>query len=120
MFSGVCVKHRRIHAVWSAPLFFAFWKVSNPNLLQTKFQLSRNSVAEQAGLNLTLSEIPKTGFLAMRPIWSVEIWLQGICILLAVDQIWFTFGLNDNWAAAWDFQQFDILTSLRRFSAIVF
>ena len=28
------------------------------------------SVAEQAGLNLTLSETPKTGFLALRPIWK--------------------------------------------------
>ena len=28
------------------------------------------SVAEQAGLNLTLAETPKTGFLAVRPIFS--------------------------------------------------
>ena len=28
----------RIHAVWSAPLLFAFWKVLYVNLLQVKFQ----------------------------------------------------------------------------------
>ena len=31
-------------------------------------EISISSVAEQAGLNLTLSETPKTGFLASRPI----------------------------------------------------
>ena len=30
----------RFRAVWSVPLFFAFWKVSLPNLPQAKFQLS--------------------------------------------------------------------------------
>ena len=30
----------RIRAVWSAPLLFAFWKVSYVNLLQGKFQVS--------------------------------------------------------------------------------
>ena len=29
-----------ISVVWSAPSFFAFWKVSYPSLLQVKFQLS--------------------------------------------------------------------------------
>ena len=28
------------------------------------------SLAEETGLNITLSETPKTGFLATRPIWS--------------------------------------------------
>ena len=30
----------RIRAVWSAPLFFAYWKVSYLDLLQAKFQFS--------------------------------------------------------------------------------
>ena len=42
--SGVCEQHRQtslhIHAVWSMPLLFSFWKVSYVNLLQMKFQLS--------------------------------------------------------------------------------
>ena len=34
----------RIHAVRSAPLLFAFWKVSYVNLLQVKFQFSSSSL----------------------------------------------------------------------------
>ena len=45
-------------AVWSAPLSFANCKVSYLELLLAQFLVS---VAEQAGLNLTLSETPKTG-----------------------------------------------------------
>ena len=33
------------------------------------FQFSSKSVAEETGLNLTLSETPKTGFVALRPIY---------------------------------------------------
>ena len=49
---------RSIRAVWSASLLFAFWKVSYVNFLQ------------ETGLKLALSETPKTGFLASRPIFS--------------------------------------------------
>ena len=59
----------RIHAVWSAPLLFAFWKVSYLDLLLAEFQLSSLvSVAERAGLKLILLDTTKTGFLAARPI----------------------------------------------------
>ena len=49
---------------------FAFWIVLYPKLLKAKFQLSFKlmSVAVQAGLNLTLKETQKIGFLAARPI----------------------------------------------------
>ena len=29
-----------IHAVWSGPLLYAYWKVSYQNMLQVKFQFS--------------------------------------------------------------------------------
>ena len=45
---GVCEQQRRrpacgyvIRAVWSAPLLFAYWKVSHLDLLLAKFQFSR-------------------------------------------------------------------------------
>ena len=58
----------RICADCSAPLLFAYWKVSYPNLLRAKFQFSSISVAERTDLSLALSETPKTGFLTLRPI----------------------------------------------------
>ena len=58
----------RISAVRSASLIFAFWKVLYLNLLRMQFRFKLVSVAEQACLNLTSSETPKIGFLAMRPI----------------------------------------------------
>ena len=51
----------------SEPLLLAKWKVSYLDMLQAKFQFFSFSVAEQAGLNITLSETPKTGFVATRP-----------------------------------------------------
>ena len=61
----------RIRAVCSAPLLFAHWKVSYLDLLRAKFLFSRVYVAEQASLNLTFSETPKTGFLATRLNWWI-------------------------------------------------
>ena len=58
----------RIRAVRSASLIFAFLKVLYLNLLRMKFRFKLVSVAEPACLNLTSSETPKTGFLAMWPI----------------------------------------------------
>ena len=40
--------------VWSEPLLFAYWKVSYLNLLQANSLFLLVSVAEEAGLNLTL------------------------------------------------------------------
>ena len=51
-----------IRVVLSTPLLFYYWKVTYLDLLQV-------SVAEQAGLNLTLSETLKTGFVVSRPIY---------------------------------------------------
>ena len=52
-----------ICAVCSAPLLFAYWKVSYTNLILAKFKFSSYiyvvSVAEQADLGMTISEIPK-------------------------------------------------------------
>ena len=37
------------------------------------------SVAEETGLNLTLSETPKTGFLRMRPnLWRFIVYIKGL------------------------------------------
>ena len=56
-----------IHAVWSEPLLFAYYKVLYLNLWQAKFQIFQLvSVSEQAGLGMTWSEAPKTGFLAQK------------------------------------------------------
>ena len=74
--SGGCEQHRHRPACASAqtdqpaPVFFAFWKASHPNLLKAKIQFS---VAEQAGLKLALWETPKTGFLARRPISNLPL-----------------------------------------------
>ena len=56
-----------IPAVWSAPLLFAYWKVSYLNLLQAKFQFS----SKETGLKMALSDTLKTGFLATRPMISL-------------------------------------------------
>ena len=57
----------RIRAVWSAPLLFAAWIVK---YLVSVSEISRlyclASVAAQAGLSITGSKIPKTGFLVTR------------------------------------------------------
>ena len=62
-----------ICADWSAPLIFAFWKVSYLNLLCTGeiSILQLVSVAEETGLSLPLSDTPKTRFLKSRPIQEV-------------------------------------------------
>ena len=51
----------RMRAVWSAPLLFALRKVPYVDI---------SISAEKTVLKLALSETPKTGFLAMRPIWA--------------------------------------------------
>ena len=60
----------RICAVWSVPLLFAFWKSIISWLATSEISIFKLvSVAEQAGLNLTLSETLKAGFLTSRPTW---------------------------------------------------
>ena len=50
----------RLCAVWSAPLWLAYWKVAYLNLLLVKFQYSKLvSVAEQTGLSVSLMETPR-------------------------------------------------------------
>ena len=44
-------------------MLFTYWKVSHLDFLEAKIHLFFY-LAKQAGFNLTLSEIPKTGFLA--------------------------------------------------------
>ena len=56
------------HSLISA-FVFVYRKVSCVDFLYAKFQF----VAEQAGLNITLSETKKTGFLASRPNWYLFI-----------------------------------------------
>ena len=47
---------------------FPYWKASHLDLLQPKFHFFYLvSVNEQAGLNLTLWETQKTGFVVLRP-----------------------------------------------------
>ena len=62
----------RIRAVWSAPLLSAFWKVPYLSLLHAKFHFSSFFLASLCSwwdeLSLALSETPKTGFIASRPI----------------------------------------------------
>ena len=62
----------RIHAVWSAPFFIHFLESTICKLATGEiFIFYLVSVAEVTGLKLALSETPKTGFLAIRPIlWS--------------------------------------------------
>ena len=68
-----------ILAVWSAPLLFSKWKVSYLDWLPAKFQIFQLvSVAEQAGLKLTLSETLKTGFLRRGPYNIVLTWEASI------------------------------------------
>ena len=70
----------RIRAVWSAPVSFAYWKVSHLNFLQANFQFSSPlvPVADTIGLSLNLSETPKTGFVASKPKSMLN---QGITML---------------------------------------
>ena len=75
----------RISAVWSAPLLFAFWKVSNVNMLHVNFNLLAGLCSWGTGLKLAFSETPKTGFLASRPIWYIlfkyqhsNIWIKSL------------------------------------------
>ena len=75
---GVCKQQRHRPAYPSAQsdqrlCFFYFLESIISNLVKSEistFQLV--SVAEQAGLNLALSETPKTGFLATRPKWDMS------------------------------------------------
>ena len=61
----------RIRAVWSATLLFRVLESAISKLATSEISFFYLvSVAEQAGLNLTLSETPKTGFVATRPIWD--------------------------------------------------
>ena len=61
----------RICTVWSVPLLLAYWKVYLNSLQAKSHIFYLVSVAEQTNLSLTWSEIPKTGFLALRPIFCV-------------------------------------------------
>ena len=74
---GVCKQQRRRPACASAQtdqhLCFRFLESSISKLYTGEisiFQLV--SVAEETGLNLTLSESPKTGFVATRPIYDYQ------------------------------------------------
>ena len=61
----------------SAPLLFTYWKVPYKDLIVGRnfFFLQLVSVAEQADLNLTLSETPKTGFLASPSMYECNIYM---------------------------------------------
>ena len=62
--SGVCEQHRR-SLISAFIILFFFLKVSYVTSLQVTFQFS----SWEDNLKLALTETPKTGFLATRPIW---------------------------------------------------
>ena len=54
-----------ISSDWSAPLLFTFWENFISDLATSEFSsFQLVSVAEETGLSLTLSDTPKTGFVA--------------------------------------------------------
>ena len=70
-------------AVWSAPLLLFF--LESIICKHSAGEISifwLVSVAEETGLKLALSEIPKTGFVATRPIWTFDFQLIQWCNLI--------------------------------------
>ena len=60
----------RIHADWSAPMLFAFWKNPATLALSKMSIVLPVSIAEKIGPSLTWSGTPKTFFLASRPLFK--------------------------------------------------
>ena len=73
-----------IRTVWSGPLLFACLKVDmhmKSRLAKSKISILKLvSAVEQVGLNLTLSETPKTGFLMSRPMTYTEYNGAQLCV----------------------------------------